>query len=109
MPVRQRWQAMVRRHHLGGGAPTPDAVTYALVALHATDPAPVYLPVLARASTSTLADVSAAMYERRTLVRWMAMRRTLFLLTRADERPGSYRPRHPNRPLGQPPPPLGAH
>jgi hypothetical protein len=55
-----------------------------LVALHASDPASVYLSVLARSSASTLADVSAAMYERRTLVRWMAMRRTLFLLPRAD-------------------------
>jgi len=75
---------MVRRHHLGGDAATPEAVTRALVALHATDPASVYLSVLARSITSTLADVSAAMYQRRTLVRWMAMRRTLFLLPRAD-------------------------
>ena len=75
---------MVRRHHLGGDAATPEAVTRALVALHATDPASVYLSVLARSTASTLADVSAAMYQRRTLVRWMAMRRTLFLLPRAD-------------------------
>jgi hypothetical protein len=82
--VRQRRQGMVRRHHLGGDAATPEAVTRALVALHATDPASVYLSVLARSTASTLADVSAAMYQRRTLVRWMAMRRTLFLLHRAD-------------------------
>ena len=59
-------------------------MTRAVVALHATDPASVYLSVLARSAASTLADVSAAMYERRALVRWMAMRRTLFLLPRAD-------------------------
>jgi hypothetical protein len=82
--VRQRRQALVRRHHLGGDAATPEEVTRAVVALHATDPASVYLSVLARSITSTLADVSAAMYERHTLVRWMAMRRTLFLLPRAD-------------------------
>ncbi len=75
---------MVRLHHLSGDAATPEAATRAVVALHATDPASVYLSVLARSTTSTLADVSAAMYERRTLVRWMAMRRTLFLLPRAD-------------------------
>ena len=75
---------MVRRHYLGGGAASPEAVTRAVVALHATDPASVYLSVLARSTTSTLADVSAAMYERRALVRWMAMRRTLFLLHRVD-------------------------
>jgi hypothetical protein len=75
---------MVQRHHLSGDAATPEAVAHALVALHATDPASVYLSVLARSTASTLADVSAAMYERRSLVRWMAMRRTLFLFPRTD-------------------------
>jgi hypothetical protein len=64
--------------------PGPEAVTRALFALHATDSASVYLSVLARSATSTLADVAAAMYEQRSLVRWMAMRRTLFVFTRAD-------------------------
>ena len=59
-------------------------MTRALLALHATDPASVYLSVLARSNGSTLADVSESMYERRSLVRWMAMRRTLFLLPRGD-------------------------
>jgi hypothetical protein len=84
--VQQRRQAMVGRHHLAGDARDPDEVTRALVALHATDPASVYLSVLARSSTSVLADVAASMYERRSLVRWMAMRRTLFVLPR-DEVP----------------------
>lgn len=75
---------MVRRHHLAGDAEGPEAVTRALIALHATDPASVYLSVLARSATSTLADVADAMYERRSLVRWMAMRRTLFVFARAD-------------------------
>ena len=82
--IQERRCAIVRRHHLGGDAETPEAVTQALVALHATDPASVYLSVLARSAGSTLADVSDAMYERRSLVRWMAMRRTLFLLPRTD-------------------------
>lgn len=82
--VAARRRAVVRRHHLDGDAAGPDEVTHALVALHATDPASVYLSVLARSSATTLADVSAAMYERRDLVRWMAMRRTLFLFPRAD-------------------------
>ena len=75
---------MVRRHHLAGDAAGPGAVTRALIALHATDPASVYLSVLARSAVSTLADVSDAMYERRDLVRWMAMRRTLFVFARED-------------------------
>jgi hypothetical protein len=82
--VRDRRRALVARHHLAGGADSPEAVVRALVALHATDPASVYLSVLARGTTSTLADVAAAMYEQRNLVRWMAMRRTLFVFARED-------------------------
>lgn len=82
--VRERRQLMVRRHHLAGEADSPETVTRALIALHATDPASVYLSVLARSSRSTLADVAQALYERRGLVRWMAMRRTLFVFPRED-------------------------
>jgi hypothetical protein len=82
--VQQRRRRLVRQHCLDGTAASPEAVVDALVALHATDPASVYLAVLARSAASTLAGVSAAMYERRTLVRWLAMRRTLFVFARAD-------------------------
>lgn len=82
--VRQRRRAMVCRHHLAGDGSDPEAVTRAMIALHASDPASVYLSVLARSVTSTLSAVSDAMYERRNLVRWMAMRRTLFVFARED-------------------------
>jgi hypothetical protein len=82
--MEQRRRAMVQRHHLAGEADGPKEVTRALFALHATDPASVFLSVLARSGVSTLADVAEAMYERRSLVRWMAMRRTLFVFARAD-------------------------
>jgi hypothetical protein len=82
--VEQRRRAMVRRHHLAGDADDPEAVTRAPIALHATDPASVYLSVLARSAASTLAAVADALYERRSLVRWMAMRRTLFVFARED-------------------------
>jgi Winged helix DNA-binding domain len=82
--VQERRRAMVRRHHLAGDADGPEAVTRAVIALHATDPASVYLSVLARSGASTLADVAQAMYDRRSLVRWMAMRRTLFVFGRED-------------------------
>ncbi len=75
---------MIHRHHLAGDADGPQAVTRALFALHATDPASVYLSVLARSHATTLTDVADAMYERRSLVRWMAMRRTLFVFPRED-------------------------
>ncbi|ROQ41528.1 winged helix DNA-binding protein [Frondihabitans sp. PhB188] len=73
---------LVRRHHLTGDAATPEQATRSVLALHATDPASVYLQVLARARDLTIADVQAAMYDRRALVRWMAMRRTLFVFPR---------------------------
>ncbi|MGH3438646.1 MAG: winged helix DNA-binding domain-containing protein [Sciscionella sp.] len=82
--VQQRRNALVARHHLAGDAAGPDDVTRALVALHATDPASVYLSVLARSSAATLTDVANALYERRSLVRWLAMRRTLFVFDRDD-------------------------
>ena len=80
----QRRSLLVRRHHLGGDAGSPEAAARAVLALHATDPASVYLSVLARSAGTTLADVADAMYRRRSLVRWTAMRRTLFLLPRED-------------------------
>lgn len=82
--VEQRRAALVRRHHLAGDAADPGEVVGALVALHATDPGSVYLSVLARSAATAVADVSEAMYGRRALVRWMAMRRTLFVVARED-------------------------
>ncbi len=82
--VQERRRAMVGRHHLAGDASGPEAAARAMIALHATDPASVYLSVLARSTASTLADVAQAMYDRRSLVRWMAMRRTLFVFPRED-------------------------
>lgn len=82
--VPERRRLVVRRHHLAGDAADADGVTRALVALHATDPSSVYLSVLARSAATTLADVAAASYERRSLVRWMAMRRTLFVVAVDD-------------------------
>lgn len=59
-------------------------VVHAVLALHATDPASPYLSVLARSRTTSLNDVSDAMYADRTLVRWLAMRRTLFVFDKTD-------------------------
>lgn len=65
-------------------ATSPEDVVSSVLALHATDPATVYLSVLARARSSTVEDVRDAMYDRRSLVRLMAMRRTLFVLAHDD-------------------------
>lgn len=82
--LEDRRRALVRRHHLAGDAGTPEEVTRSLVALHATDPASVYLSVLARSPGTSFEDMHEDMYGRRSLVRWMAMRRTLFVFARED-------------------------
>lgn len=79
----ERRHLLVRRHAVGAGmALTPAEVTTRLVALHATDPATVSLQVLARSTTATLDAMRDAMYTDHSLVRVMAMRRTLFVIDR---------------------------
>lgn len=68
------------RHHLARPAGGPPAdVADDLVALHATDPASVFLGLRARVAGLAADDVEAALYDRRTLARMLAMRRTLFV------------------------------
>ena len=80
MSVQQRRARLVTRHLIDGSAPDPVTATRGLVCLHATDPATVYLSVLARSAGVQIADVAEAMYEQRSLVRMMGMRRTLFVV-----------------------------
>lgn len=80
----RRRRLIARRHRLAGGAPDIRDAASALYAVHATDPATPALSMLARSSSSTLADVATELYERRTLLRWLCMRRTLFVLARDD-------------------------
>ncbi len=62
--------------HRGSGAVD---VAHALVALHSTDPASVYLSVAAR-SGAAVADVDRALYEDGQLVRLLGMRRTVWVV-----------------------------
>ena len=80
--VRLRRARLVDRHRLDGGAPDPVEAARSVGVLHATDPATVYLSVLARCATAGIPDVATAMYEEHALVRLMAMRRTLFVVPR---------------------------
>ncbi|MCD6641212.1 MAG: winged helix DNA-binding domain-containing protein [Nocardioides sp.] len=50
----------------------------AVVALHATESATVHLAVAARTSGVVVTDVDTALYEDRSIVKQLAMRRTLF-------------------------------
>lgn len=67
-----------RRHLLATTVDTVEEVADALVGLHATDPATVFLSVCARLTTPSVAAVEKAFYERQTLVRLLCMRRTMF-------------------------------
>ncbi len=71
---------LVARHHLRGDAADPEQAAADVVVLHATDPATVFLSVLARCRSAEIADVARALYIDRSLVRLMAMRRTLFVV-----------------------------
>src|SRR5689334_12551249 len=75
-----RRMRLVTRHHLDATATDVVQAADALLAVHATDPASVYLSLLARCSSASLADVATALYDDRALVRMMAMRRTLFVV-----------------------------
>jgi hypothetical protein len=82
--VEERRRTLVRLHCLDGAALGAEEVTDAMVALHASDPASVFLSVLARSRDTSLGEVWTALYDRRSLLRWMAMRRTLFVLHVGD-------------------------
>jgi Winged helix DNA-binding domain len=84
--VEERRARLARRHFLAGSADSIDGVVSALVALHATDPATPYLSLLARLPGFTVADLDAELYKRRTLVKHLAMRRTLWTV-RAEDLP----------------------
>ena len=59
-------------------------VARSLVAFHATDPASVYVSAWARTAEGTSPDdVSRALYDDRTLLRMLGMRRTMFVVPTA--------------------------
>lgn len=80
--VDQRRARLANRHRLAPGALAmdPTEVARSMVALHGTDPSTVYLSVWARTSNGDVASMERALYEDRTLVRLLAMRRTVFVV-----------------------------
>lgn len=69
------------RHRLAHEARTDSVpeLTDSLVALHSTDPASVYLSALARMREPTTEPITRALYDERSLVRLLGMRRTVFV------------------------------
>ncbi len=82
--VAERRARLSRRHHLAPAHRAPDVLCAAdgLVALHATEPSTVHLAAWARVDGLAVADVDAALYDDRTLVKHLCMRRTLFVFRR---------------------------
>jgi len=61
---------------------TIEDATTAMTALHATESSTPYLSLHARMAQLTVGDVDRALYDHRSIVRTMAMRRTLWMVTR---------------------------
>jgi Winged helix DNA-binding domain len=80
----QRRTRLARRHAVAPQhrVTDPVAAARAVVALHATEAASVHLAVAARVDGASVADVDEALYEERSLVKQLAMRRTLFAFPR---------------------------
>ena len=68
------------RHHLAAAASSAEEAAAAMVGLHSSDPASVYLSAWARVEGFVPADLEDALYRRRSLVRMLGMRRTLFVV-----------------------------
>ena len=78
--IDERRTRLARRHFLALGSRAGDPVELAggMVGLHATDPATVYLAARARLRAAG-SELDGSLYEERTLLRIIGMRRTLFV------------------------------
>lgn len=74
----RRWR-LGYRHRLVDKATDVRSVVDSVVVLHATDPATVYLSAMARLVDPSIEAVATALYDDRSIVRILAMRRTLFV------------------------------
>jgi len=79
----ERRARLAVRHRLAPSARTDDVatITDSVVALHSSDPSTVYLSAMARMKHPSVAAISEALYDDRTVVRHHAMRRTLWVFT----------------------------
>ena len=82
--VAERRARLARRHRLAPHERAGDVVEAArsVVCLHGTDPATVYLSAWVRVDGMRVADLERALYDDRSLVKHLAMRRTLFVFPR---------------------------
>lgn len=82
--IDERRARLARRHALlpSSRAATVEEAAARVVCLHATDPATIALSAWARIDGFTVGDLERALYADRTLIKHMAMRRTLFVFPR---------------------------
>lgn len=80
----ERRARIALRHALAPAArvATPEDATRAMTVLHSTEPATVYLSCWARVDGFTVDDLDRSLYADRSVVKQLAMRRTLFLFPR---------------------------
>ncbi|MEU2869170.1 winged helix DNA-binding domain-containing protein [Streptomyces olivoreticuli] len=80
----ERRDRLAQRHLLTPSArvTAPGQVAEALIGLHATDPATVFLATAARMSNPSVATVETALYDEPVLARIRCMRRTMFVTPR---------------------------
>ena len=76
----QRRARLAIRHGLAQPVDTVEQAAAHMVGLHASDPATVYLAARARVRNFGHTDLEDALYERRSLVRMLGMRRTMFVV-----------------------------
>src|SRR4029453_2045830 len=78
--VRERRARLGVRHRLASHVATVEEAAGAVVGLHSSDPATVHLSSWARVDGFQPAHLEDALYGRRSLVRMLGMRRTLFVV-----------------------------
>jgi hypothetical protein len=78
--IEERQTRLAIRHHLATPAAGPVEATRGVVALHATDPASVFLSLHARTASVSPASIEHAVYDQRSLLRMLGMRRTMFVV-----------------------------
>lgn len=78
----ERRARLAVRHHLARPARSVEEVVAAIVGLHSSDPVSAFLSAWARVKGFVPADLEDALYDRRSLVRMLGMRRTIFVVPR---------------------------
>jgi len=84
--IDERRARLAVRHHLAAAARVDSVVEAArgVVCFHASDPSSVYLSAWARLTKPSVKALDRALYDDRTLVRMLAMRRTMFVVPVED-------------------------